>query len=171
MSLNSDIAKQAHLTEEILAGHIVAVTNDVFQTMIAIEMAPEYPLKDPVTKFHCSITSMVGFAGTYSGVISIHCPVALAKTITSAMLGVTEEDLEDDGDDITDAIGEIANMLGGGIKMVFSKGGLDVKLSVPTVISGEAYTVEILSDVDCVIIPFSVGGHQLLVGLTLKKDE
>ena len=57
------------------------------------------------------------------------------------------------------------------VSIVISKGGLDVKLSIPTVISGEDYTVNSLSDNDCVVVPFTVGGRTLLVGLTLKKED
>ena len=68
------------------------------------------------------------------------------------MLGM---DVDEVGEDVNDALGEIANMLGGHVKQVLSKGGLDINLSIPTVISGESYTVNSMSDNDCVIIPFS----------------
>lgn len=168
MSLNPIISESTKFTEDELARYVVDATREVFSTMVMMEPAGEYPLKDPVTRFMCSITGMVGFAGTYSGVISIHCPVSLALKITSSMLGMECEEV--DGD-LNDAIGEIANMLGGGVKQVLSKGGLDVKLSIPTVISGEDYTVNSLSDLDCVVIPFSVGEERFLVGLTLMKEE
>jgi chemotaxis protein CheX len=62
-------------------------------------------------------------------------------------------------------------MLGGSVKQVLSKGGLDVKLSIPTVIAGEDYTVNSLSDSDCVIIPFKIDDDKFLVGLVLKKED
>lgn len=169
MSLNCEIAKIAKITEEQLANYITQSTVEVFSTMIEdVRIAPDYPLKEPVTKFKCHITSMVGFAGSYSGTISLHCPNALAIQITSAMLGVPEAELSIDTDDVIDAMGEIANMLGGSIKLVLSKSGTDIKLSIPTVISGTEYAVEILSDVDCVVIPFHTGETRFLVGLTLR---
>lgn len=164
MSLSSDIS----LTEEQVAGYVIAATREVFSTMIMMEVVGDFPLKEPVSRFKCSITGMVGFAGTYSGVISIHCPVSLALKITSNMLGV---DCDEVNEDLNDAIGEIANMIGGSVKQVLSKGGLDVKLSIPTVISGEDYTVNSLSDNDCVVVPFTVEDHTMLVGLTLKKED
>lgn len=164
MSPSSDIS----LTEEQVAGYVIAATREVFSTMIMMEIADDFPLKEPVSRFKCSITGMVGFAGTYSGVISIHCPVNLAMKITSNMLGV---DCDEVNEDLNDAIGEIANMVGGSVKQVLSKGGLDVKLSIPTVISGEDYTVNSLSDNDCVVVPFTVEDHTMLVGLTLKKED
>lgn len=168
MSLNADIASSTKFTEEQLAAYVIDSTREVFSTMVMMEPSDEFPLKEPVSRFKCSITGMVGFAGTYSGVISIHCPVALALNITSSMLGMECDEVNED---LNDAIGEIANMLGGSVKQVLSKGGLDVKLSIPTVISGEDYTVNSLSDIDCVVIPFTVDGQKFLVGLTLKKEE
>ncbi|NTW98497.1 MAG: chemotaxis protein CheX [Geobacteraceae bacterium] len=168
MSLNPDISRSTSFTEEQVAGFVIDATKEVFSTMVMMEVIDDFPLKEPVSRFKCSITGMVGFAGTYSGVISIHCPVPLALKITSNMLGV---DCDEINEDLNDAIGEIANMLGGSVKQVLSKGGLDVKLSIPTVISGEDYTVNSLSDNDCVVVPFTVEEHTLLVGLTLKKED
>lgn len=104
-----------------MAKYITDATREVFSTMVMMEPTDDYPLKEPVHRFKCSITGMVGFAGIYSGVISIHCPVSLALKITSSMLGM---DCEEVNEDLSDAIGEIANMLGGGVKQVLSKGGL-----------------------------------------------
>jgi chemotaxis protein CheX len=160
MSLNPDISRSTSFSEEQVAGYVIDATKNVFSTMVMMEVTDNFPLKEPVSRFRCSITGMVGFAGTYSGVISIHCPVELALEVTSNMLGI---DCDEVNEDLNDAIGEI--------KQVLSKGGLDVKLSIPTVISGEDYTVNSLSDDDCVVIPFTVGVHTLLVGLTLKKED
>lgn len=168
MSFNPDIARSTNFSEEQIAGFVIDATREVFSTMVMMDVVDDFPLKEPVSRFKCSITGMVGFAGIYSGVISIHCPVNLALKITSNMLGV---DCDEVNEDLNDAIGEIANMLGGSVKQVLSKGGLDVKLSIPTVISGEDYTVNSLSDNDCIVVPFTAEGHTLLVGLTLKKED
>lgn len=171
MSLNPDIAESTQFSEQQLAEYVINATQEVFSTMVMMKPADDFPLKDPITHFKCSITGMVGFAGTYSGVISMHCPIALAKKITAAMLGMPEDEVAEGSEDLNDAIGEIANMLGGSVKMILSKGGLDVKLSIPTVIAGEDYTVNSLSDIDCVVIPFTVDSERFLVGLTLKKED
>ena len=168
MSLNADIAASTKISEDQLAKYVIDATREVFTTMVMMDPVDDYPLQEPITRFKCSITGMVGFAGTYSGVISIHCPVELALRITSSMLGMECNEVNDD---LNDAIGEIANMLGGSVKQVLSKGGLDIKLSIPTVISGEDYTVNSLSDIDCVVIPFCIENNKFLVGLTLKKED
>jgi len=167
MSLNREISHATHLQEADLASYVINATKEVFDTMVMMALEDSYPLKEPVTSFHCSVTGMVGLAGTYTGILSIHCPRSFALRITSNMLGM---DVEEVGEDVNDALGEIANMLGGYVKQILSKGGLDINLSIPTVISGEDYTVNSMSDSDCVIIPFTNENERFLVGLKLRKE-
>lgn len=168
MSLSKEIAQATHLEEEDLARYVIDATKEVFDTMVMMTLEDSYPLKEPVTTFHCSVTGMVGLAGTYTGILSIHCPKPLALRVTSNMLGMPVDEV---GDDVNDALGEIANMLGGYVKQILSKGGLDINLSIPTVIAGEDYTVNSMSDSDCVIIPFINDGERFLVGLKLHKEN
>jgi len=168
MALNQEIAQATQLTEETLASYVIDATKEVFETMVMMPLEDSYPLKEPVTTFHCSVTGMVGLAGTYTGILSIHCPKPLALKVTSNMLGLEVDEVDDD---VNDALGEIANMLGGYVKQILSKGGLDINLSIPTVIAGEDYTVNSMSDSDCVIIPFINEGERFLVGLKLHKES
>ena len=168
MTLNKDVSKSAHLKEEDLRSYVINATREVFSTMVMMDVADSYPLQEPVTHFHCSITGMVGLAGTYTGILSIHCPKPFAMKITSNMLGL---DVDEVGEDVNDALGEIANMLGGYVKQILSKGGLDISLSIPTVISGEEYTINAMTDSDCVIIPFTFDESRFLVGLKLSKES
>jgi chemotaxis protein CheX len=168
MSLNQEIAHATQLAEDELASYVIGATKEVFETMVMMTLEDSYPLKEPVTTFHCSVTGMVGLAGTYTGILSIHCPKPLALKVTSNMLGMEVDEVDDD---VNDALGEIANMLGGYVKQILSKGGLDINLSIPTVIAGEDYTVNSMSDSDCVIIPFITEGQRFLVGLKLHKEN
>lgn len=168
MTATQNVNAAAALAEDELAGYVINATKEVFSTMVMLALDDSYPLKEPVTSFNCSVTGMVGLAGTYTGILSIHCPQPFALKITSNMLGMEVEEV---GEDVNDALGEIANMLGGYVKQILSKGGLDINLSIPTVIAGEAYTVNSMSDSDCVIIPFTNEGDRFLVGLKLRKEN
>ncbi len=168
MSLNEIARGASKLGEDDLARYVIAATKEIFSTMVLMELHEDYPLKEAVTRLRCSITGMVGLAGSYTGVLSIHCPQSLAMAITSNMLGMEVDEI---GEDVFDALGEIANMLGGHVKQVFSSGGLDINLSLPTVISGEEYCVNCMADKDCVIIPFTWEESKFLVGLTLRKEK
>ncbi len=168
MSSTGESHTAARLTEAELSSLVINSTRETFSTMIMMELRDESPLTESVSHFHNSVSGMVGFAGIYTGALSIHCPLSLARMITANMLGMECEEVDDD---INDALGEVANMLGGGIKHVLSAGGMDVKLSTPTVISGENYKVKALSESNTVVIPFYHDDERFLVGLTLTRED
>ncbi len=167
MTLNAVVEEAIHLNEDEMARHVIDATKEVFSTMIMMDLEANFPLIESVKTFHCSISGMVGMAGIYTGILAIHCPQIFALKITSNMLGM---DVEEVDEDVTDALGEIANMLGGYVKMVLSKGGMDINLSIPTVISGEEYTISAMSDSDCVAVPFTYEEHTFVVSLKLRKE-
>ncbi|HOI14893.1 MAG TPA: chemotaxis protein CheX [Geobacteraceae bacterium] len=167
MTLNAAVQEATHLREEDMARHVIDATKEVFSTMVMMDLEESYPLQESVTHFHCSISGMVGMAGSYTGILAVHCPQSFALRITSNMLGM---DVEEMGDDVNDALGEIANMLGGHVKMVLSKGGMDINLSIPTIISGEEYSINSMAESDTVVVPFTHEGQRFLVSLKLHKE-
>ena len=74
---------------------------------------------------------MVGLGGSCSGLVGLHIPDDFAREATAAMLGMEVDEIEGDCD-VHDAIGEIANMLAGEMKMLLSKTGQNISLSTPT---------------------------------------
>ncbi len=167
MTLDAAVGEATHLKEEDMARHVIDATKEVFSTMVMMDLEESYPLEDSVTHFHCSISGMVGLAGSYTGILAVHCPQSFAMKITSNMLGM---DVDEMGEDVNDALGEIANMLGGYVKMVLSKGGMDINLSIPTIISGEEYSINSMAESDCVVVPFTFEDQKFLVSLKLHKE-
>jgi len=167
MSLNAKAMESARLKEEEMIGLIIGITKEIFSTFVAMKVSACFPLDKPVREFHCSLTGMVGMAGIYTGLLSIHCPALLAMKITSNMLG---KEVVEMGEEVNDALGEIANIMGGHVKQVLSTGGLDLDLSIPTIISGETYSINIIDNDDCVVIPFQCDEEKFLVGISLRKE-
>lgn len=167
MTLNAAVEEAVHLKEEDMARHVIDAAKEVFSTMVMMDLEANFPLCDPVNTFHCSVSGMVGMAGTYTGILAIHCPQNFALKITSNMLGMEVDEV---CEDVNDALGEIANMLGGYVKMVLSKGGTDLNLSIPTVISGEEYTITAMADSDCVAVPFTHEDDKFVISLKLAKE-
>nr|WP_240193520.1 chemotaxis protein CheX [Desulfobulbus alkaliphilus] len=113
-----------------------------------------------------SITGMVGLAGTHKGVLAVHFPNQVAKEVTSSFLGVEVDEINED---VQDAIGEIANMLGGNLKTILSDRGKDIQLSLPSTISGEKYSFTSQTEVDQVILPFQAPGGIFYVEVELER--
>lgn len=166
MGLDEAVLSEASLSEESIRSSIVEITKGVFSTMVMLDVADEAPLTEPVVSFHETMTSMVGLAGTYSGVLAIHSPKALALKITSNMLGMEVTDISED---VNDAMGEIANMIGGDVKHIFSPKGADINLSIPTVIYGSDYVMESMSTAEALLMPFDCEGERFLLSFKIGK--
>ena len=149
-----------------LQQNIIDATKEIFETMVMLDVSPGSPLDEKVTSFKNSVSGMVGLAGVSKGMISIHTPDSVAMAITSSFLGMETTEINDD---VKDAIGELANMLAGNIKMVLCGNGKDITLSIPSAVHGEEYTVNCLADSDWVTIPFSSPAGDFLVELQIAK--
>jgi chemotaxis protein CheX len=97
---------------------------------------------DPVSHDGLGITAMVGMAGKLCGVLSLRCSGKSAARMAALMLGT---DAEEDGPEVWDAIGEVCNMVAGNFKNKISGLGDGCMLSVPTVISGQDYSLRCLA--------------------------
>jgi chemotaxis protein CheX len=149
-----------------LQKNITDATTEIFETMIMMEITPGNPLQELVTTFHHTVSGMVGLAGTFKGLLAIHTPNEVAKAITSNFLGL---DVDEINDDVQDAIGELANMLAGNIKLAIDESGKDVTLSIPSAVHGDEYSLNCLANAEWVVMPFATPAGEFLVELQVQK--
>ena len=109
---------------------------------------------------------MIGLAGTHKGVLAIHFPNKVALEVTSSFLGMEVETINED---VQDAVGEIANMLGGNLKTILSDRGKDIQLSLPSTISGDEYNFSPQADVEQIILPFQAPGGIFYVEVEIER--
>lgn len=144
---------------------IITSVEEIFSSMVMMpvglaEFTPEInPLVD-------SISAVIGFAGERKGLLAVHMPQSVAIAVTSSFLMM---DVEEMNDDVDDAIGELANMLGGEIKSVLSENGRDINLSVPTTISGHSYDFQSLRSNERILVAFAVDAGVFCVDCQLEK--
>jgi chemotaxis protein CheX len=145
---------------------IIESTQEIFSTMVMMDVSVEDVDVEGSGKLHDTITGLIGLAGTQKGVLAIHIPYPVALAITSNFLGM---DVVEINEDVEDAVGELANMLGGNVKAVLAENGRDIDLSLPTTISGASYNFQPSKDVMKIVVEFgTVSGH-FLVELQLEK--
>ncbi len=144
---------------------VIDATREIFSGMVMMDIQSVGEPQENVPPLEDSITGMVGLAGRYRGVLAVHIPRELALDITSSFLGMEVDDLNED---VEDAIGEIANMLGGNVKTLLSDQGKEIQLSVPSTISGSSYVFQTMEDADQIVLPFEAGGHRFHVELELE---
>jgi chemotaxis protein CheX len=146
---------------------VVQATTEVFDTMVLMDISAGRPLTERTEKFIQSISGIVGLSGQRRGMLAVHCPVPVALGIARALLG---EECEDVNEDVKDAIGEIVNMVAGGVKTLLQEAGEILELAVPSIIAGQSYAVNLLSQADWLMVPFETQLGQFLVEFKLARQ-
>lgn len=147
---------------------ISAATSEIFETMIFMEMSAGDAVMDKNAAFPSQITGNLGLAGGLKGTLAVHCPENIAVAITGALLGMEVEGIDDD---VKDTIGEITNMIAGGIKTYLAGEDRDLKLSIPTVVVGKSYRIAGMSGAHRVVVPFTLAEGQFWVELKFVLGE
>jgi len=166
MSINETVIEQLNISEEALADFLVSDMKEIFSTMAGIDnVGNKAKLIDPINVFNDCVTSLVGLAGTYSGLVSLHLPDILAKEFTSKMLGTPVMEMNSS---VYDAIGELALMIAGSFKRHIESRGHNIGLSTPSTFSGGEYHFTNNADEESLAVLCDVGEQWFMVSLTLK---
>jgi chemotaxis protein CheX len=107
-------------------------------------------------------TAMVGLAGALCGMTTVRCSRTTAAKLASLMMG---EDAAANPSTARDALGELCNMIAGNFKAKISNLADHCLLSVPTVISGEDYSMETTEPSDGFIVSLVFDGEPIWVEL------
>lgn len=166
MSMKPETLAAINLTEDQLIKSLIKDVQEVFVNMVGVEDLMHLPIQvDVTTHFKECLTAMVGLAGTYNGLVSVHLPWPLAISFTSLMLGMEVTEIDDD---VNDAMGEIANMVAGSFKQHLSKGGSDVHLSTPSVVNGGDYVVSSGKNLENITLKFATDDEWFMVSLSIE---
>jgi chemotaxis protein CheX len=167
MSLSNALLETFNTTEEDLFNALKRDVSEIFITMVGLEDLMHLPVQiDPVTEFKDCISSMVGLGGKYSGLISLHMPSELAEKTTCQMLGLRTVSQED----VRDAMGEIANMIGGSFKSHISQTSLDVHLSIPSVVYGKEYVISLCNNPNQIAVRFATEDEWFMVAVAFEEN-
>ena len=168
MTISNGLLNSLNTSEELLSQQLMRDVKDIFGTMVGLEDLLHLPIQiDPVTNFTDCISSLVGLAGTYNGLVSLHMPSILAIRATSCMLGMEVTEINDD---VNDAMGEIANMIAGSFKQHLSKSGMDIQISTPSVIHGKEYVISLGSNPDQIAVRFATDDDWFMVAVAFEES-
>lgn len=136
---------------------------------IMADIALEECHEGPVDQQEEWVTALIGFEGSYSGLVVLHCPEPLARRIACGLLCAGDDVAVQD---VHDAMGEVVNILGGDIKLLLDGGGKLVHLSVPSVFDGDTgFHDEFMMVPETVSLAMSTGAERLLVGVQIRRGE
>ncbi len=141
---------------------ITTAAEEIFATMIFLDLTAGTPLTEGKDDLGCYVTAMIGLSGDFNAMLGVHCPARVGMAIGGAMLGM---DLDEVDADTKDALGEITNMLAGGLKEAFAEKEVGLHLAIPTTISGNSYKLSAPSGSNRILIPFDIDAGRFYVDL------
>jgi chemotaxis protein CheX len=124
-----DIATYAPLLGDIV--------RHVFQTMMCLDVTDRDGAEPPPTA-GTSYTAAIYLTGLWNGAVMFDCGGVEAAEWTGRLLGIAAAECT--RDDIHDALGELANMIGGNLKSSLPHGE---GLSMPSVVAGRDYALRV----------------------------
>jgi len=108
--------------------------------------SPEFITPDESAR---GMSAIIGISDGISGYLAIHVSPGDACNIAGTMLGDSYPEVDDI---VCDAIGELANMLGGSLKKFSGMYGEPFKISVPTIVLGKDYETHAAKDAEQVLL-------------------
>lgn len=148
---------------------VINAVIDVFYTMLSMETEniPEIPENFTEDK---RTVGTVSFSGDVQGLFNIQVNDDFARTMTAAMLGMEESEIESE-EEVFDVLRELSNIIGGNLKSAFVDAGLSTVLSTPAITNGFDFRVESLNIIKTQRFLFSCGGSTIIVDAGIKRDE
>jgi CheY-specific phosphatase CheX len=147
---------------EFMKRHVV----DVFETMLATKavLLPEHGQPRGAER----VSGSVGFAGdSVNGAVYLHLSAPFAARAAAAMLGLKPEEITGEAE-VNDVVGEVTNMLTGGLKSWLCDSGADCAVSTPAIIRGTSFAIEALPEVQRESLVFDCGGERVVVEIHIK---
>jgi len=129
---------------QTLAPHLVETlrgsAREILETMVSMTPTSVDAREETDSTFHDEVIGLLGFTGTRSGTFVVRTSLRCATQMAANMLMTTPAELED-FEEVSDAFGELVNMLGGSFKNEWVTAGNEMDLSIPTVIREGEVTV------------------------------
>ena len=158
--MSVDTSASVRSREENWQPILELAVEEVFEIMVGCRVKP---VPKSEHKGRGEFTAMIGLAGSLCGVLTVGCDAPTARLIAKGMLGgiATSEE------QVSDALGEMSNMVAGNFKNKLT--GMDGRcmLSVPTVVTGEEYQFRSLADGETLDVCVLFEGAPVAVRLEL----
>lgn len=141
-------------------------TRDAFTAMVHMNAEPGKPYINRGNGVHYDVSGVIGLSGEAKGSIVISFPRVTALKVVSSFLGEKVVSLNDD---VSDAIGELANIIAGAAKKDLTD--FKINISLPTVIIGQNHNIVEPKDVMCMVIPYKCEGGEFDLAVNLKSSN
>ena len=154
----------AALTAEYV-NPVIRATKDVFEMMLGCTpRRTGLMLKDDKAPRY-AVSGVIGVTGRAVGTIVFSLSQPMALAVLKQMVGTEATALNSE---VCDAVGELTNMIAGAAKAQLAH--LDLSISLPNVVSGEAHILHYPSDIQpfCILFDSDLGQFMIEAGFSMK---
>ena len=144
----------------------VVSTIETLKKMLNIDSrAGKLSLKDSSLHSY-DVTGVIGLTGEAAGSICLSFPQDVAYKAVSALLGVQVTMM---GDEVTDGIGELVNIVAGNAKQYLTQ--FNLSISLPKVVVGRNHSVASMSGVPTIVVPIISSLGEFAMEISLKTPD
>jgi len=141
-------------------------TISAFSTMLGCELTRGTPYIKNGSQPEHEVSGIIGLSGKAQGTVVLGLSREAALSAAEVLL---EERPPVINGDVTDAVGELANIIAGGAKAQLAH--LSMSVSLPTVITGKCHCVEFPSKITPICIPFQSKWGMITVEVGLSEPN
>lgn len=114
------------------------------------------------------ISGVIGFVGDLNGLIALTFPKQIACTCISNMVG---ENFTWINEEVKDGIREMTNIIAGNAKSTFKTRGLDIAMTLPSVIVGEQHQISTPVGIQSILVGFKTNLSSFWLEVGLKEEN
>ncbi len=151
--------------DSTLINAIVNATLNVLGTMASVSSWAGKPYLKVDDVARGDVTGVIGMTGEANGTISLTFDEASILNIVSNLFG---EEISDLNRDVSDAVGELTNMISGQARRELEEAGRLFKGAVPSVITGKNHRISHFTRGPIIAIPFKTEAGQFTIEVCIE---
>lgn len=146
----------------------INATLNVLETMAFVKAEAEKPYLKKDNIAQGDVSGVVGITGSANGTISVTFDESCILKIVSNMLG---EEIKEINNEISDAVGEITNMISGQARREIEQIGKTFHGAIPTVITGKNHKLISMVKGPKIAIPFKTDAGNFIIEICLESNS
>jgi chemotaxis protein CheX len=143
---------------------LTEITERVWASLVEMPLMPRQPGQPAPAAGARTFTGCVQITGAWEGAVTVHCSGELAKFLTAAMFMIEPEATTPE--EVADALGELANMVGGNVKALLPE---PCRISLPAVADGMDYRLSVPGARPLTAVTWTCRGEPLMVRLLERR--
>ena len=148
-----------------LVNPFLNATLNVLETMAFVKAEAEKPYLKKDNVAQGDVSGIVGITGSVKGTVSVTFDEVCILKIVSNMFG---EEMQEVNHEISDAVGELTNMISGQARQEIEEIGKILHGAIPTVVTGKNHKLISMTKGPKIAIPFKTDAGNFTVEVCLE---